>query len=100
MKPPIFEYATPATLAEAAALLAQHEGEAKVLSGGQSLVPLLNMRLARPAMLVDLARIPDLDYVRADGDGFAIGGHDAPADRRAVAAGPGAASVAARRPCS
>ena len=74
MKPPVFEYATPSTLAEATALLAQYDGEAKVLSGGQSLVPLLNMRLARPAMLVDLARIPDLDYVRADGDGFAIGG--------------------------
>ena len=74
MKPPVFDYATPATLAEATALLVQHDGEAKVLSGGQSLVPLLNMRLARPAMLVDLARIPDLDYVRADGDGFAIGG--------------------------
>lgn len=73
MKPPVFEYATPSTLAEATALLAQYDGEAKVLSGGQSLVPLLNMRLARPAMLVDLARIPDLDYVRADGDGFAIG---------------------------
>jgi carbon-monoxide dehydrogenase medium subunit len=74
MKPPVFDYATPATLPEAVALLQQHDGEAKVLSGGQSLVPLLNMRLARPAMLVDLARIPDLDYVRADGDGFAIGG--------------------------
>lgn len=73
MKPPVFDYATPATLAEATALLAQHQGDAKVLSGGQSLVPLLNMRLARPAVLVDLAKIPDLDYVRADGDGFAIG---------------------------
>ncbi len=73
MKPPVFDYATPSSLAEACALLAQHEGEAKVLSGGQSLVPLLNMRLARPTVLVDLARIPDLDYVRADGDGFAIG---------------------------
>src|SRR5689334_19511673 len=73
MKPPVFDYATPATLAEATALLAQYDGEAKVLSGGQSLVPLLNMRLARPAVLVDLARIPDLDYVRSDGDGFAIG---------------------------
>jgi CO/xanthine dehydrogenase FAD-binding subunit len=54
-------------------LLARHDGEAKVLSGGQSLVPLLNMRLARPAVLVDLARLPDLDYVRGDGDGLAIG---------------------------
>ena len=68
MKPPVFDYATPASLAEATALLVQYEGEAKLLSGGQSLVPLLNMRLARPAIVVDLARIPGLDYVRADGD--------------------------------
>lgn len=73
MKPPVFDYAAPATLAEATALLVQYEGDAKVLSGGQSLVPLLNMRLARPAMLVDLARVPDLDYVRSDGAGLAIG---------------------------
>jgi carbon-monoxide dehydrogenase medium subunit len=73
MKPPVFDYATPATLAEATALLVQYDGEAKLLSGGQSLVPLLNMRLARPAIVVDLARIPGLDYVRADGDGVAIG---------------------------
>jgi len=73
MKPPAFDYAAPTTLAEAITLLVQHEGDAKVLSGGQSLVPLLNMRLARPALLVDLARVPDLDYVRSEGDGFAIG---------------------------
>jgi len=73
MKPPAFDYAAPTTLVEAIALLVQHEGDAKVLSGGQSLVPLLNMRLARPAVLVDLARVPDLDYVRSEGDGFAIG---------------------------
>ena len=74
MKPPVFDYATPATLAEATDLLVRYEGEAKVLSGGQSLVPLLNMRLARPAVLVDLARIAGLDWLRADGDGIAIGG--------------------------
>ncbi len=73
MKPPVFDYATPASLAEATALLVRHEGDAKVLSGGQSLVPLLNMRLARPAVLVDLARIPDLDWVRTSDDGIAIG---------------------------
>ena len=56
MKPPVFDYATPSSLAEACGLLVQYEGDAKVLSGGQSLVPLLNMRLARPAVLVDLAR--------------------------------------------
>ena len=73
MKPPSFDYATPATLAEAAGLLAAHDGEAKLLSGGQSLVPLLNMRLARPTLLVDLAKVPDLDYVRADAAGLVIG---------------------------
>src|SRR4029079_11398044 len=73
MKPPSFDYATPATLAEATGLLAAHDGEAKLLSGGQSLVPLLNMRLARPALLVDLAQVPDLDYVRAGGAGLVIG---------------------------
>lgn len=73
MKPPSFDYAAPATLAEATALLAAHDGDAKLLSGGQSLVPLLNMRLARPALLVDLAKVPDLDYVRPDGDGLTIG---------------------------
>jgi carbon-monoxide dehydrogenase medium subunit len=73
MKPPVFDYAAPVTLAEATGLLAQHEGDAKVLSGGQSLVPLLNMRLARPAILVDLAKVPELDYVRSDGDALAIG---------------------------
>lgn len=74
MKPPVFDYATPASLAEATDLLVRYEGDAKVLSGGQSLVPLLNMRLARPAMLVDLARVPDLDWLRVDAGGVAIGG--------------------------
>jgi CO/xanthine dehydrogenase FAD-binding subunit len=73
MKPPVFDYAAPVTLDEATTLLARHDGDAKVLSGGQSLVPLLNMRLARPAVLIDLAKVPGLDYVRADGDGLAIG---------------------------
>ncbi|MCC6766101.1 MAG: FAD binding domain-containing protein [Deltaproteobacteria bacterium] len=73
MKPPVFDYAAPVSLAEATDLLVRHEGDAKVLSGGQSLVPLLNMRLARPAILVDLARIPDLDWVRADDETVAIG---------------------------
>ncbi len=74
MKPPVFDYAAPSTLTEATDLLVQYDGEAKLLSGGQSLVPLLNMRLARPALVVDLARVPDLDYVRAESDGFTIGG--------------------------
>ena len=73
MKPPPFEYADPRTVAEVVSLLGRYEGDAKVLSGGQSLIPLLNMRLARPVILVDVARIPGLDYVREENGGLAIG---------------------------
>ena len=73
MKPPSFEYAAPRTVDEAVALLAQHENDAKILAGGQSLMPLLNMRLARPAILVDVARIEGLDYIRETDGGLAIG---------------------------
>jgi len=76
MKPPRFEYAAPTTVAEAVSLLKQHEGEAKLLAGGQSLMPLLNMRLARPGVLIDLGKVAGLSYVReTDGasPGLAIG---------------------------
>ena len=63
MKPPPFEYAAPETLDEALALLAEHGDEAKVLAGGQSLVPLLNLRLTRPSLVVDLNRVDDLDRI-------------------------------------
>jgi len=72
LKPAPFAYFTPATLDEALALLAEHGGDAKPLAGGQSLVPAMNFRLARPAMLVDLNRIAELAYVRAD-SGVSIG---------------------------
>jgi len=61
VKPPPFEYTAPRTLDEALALLAQHGDDAKVLAGGQSLVPLLNFRLTRPAVLVDINRVEGLD---------------------------------------
>ena len=64
MKPPKFEYHAPSTLDEALALLARYNGDAKLLAGGQSLVPLLNFRLARPAALIDLNRITSLAYIR------------------------------------
>ncbi len=64
MKPARFDYHAPTTVEEALALLARYDGEAKVLAGGQSLVPLLNFRLSRPAALVDLNRIPALAYVK------------------------------------
>lgn len=62
MKPPELDYAAPTSLGEALALLGASE-DAKLLAGGQSLIPLLSFRLAAPALLVDLARIPGLDVV-------------------------------------
>jgi len=73
MKPAPFVYHRPATLDEALALLAEHGGEAKPLAGGQSLIPAMNFRLARPAVLVDLNRVAELGYVRAGRDGLRIG---------------------------
>jgi len=83
MKPAAFDYFTPATVDEALALLAEHGGDAKPLAGGQSLIPAMNFRLARPAALVDLNRIAELAYVRAGGKdaGLVIG---AMARQRAV----------------
>ncbi len=64
MKPPKFDYHAPKTVDEALALLTRYDGEAKILAGGQSLMPLLNFRLSRPAALVDLNRIPALAYIK------------------------------------
>lgn len=72
MKPAPFAYVRPGTLEEALQALAGHP-EAKVLAGGQSLVPLLSMRLAAPAVLVDINDLPDLDHVRVTADGVRIG---------------------------
>jgi carbon-monoxide dehydrogenase medium subunit len=73
MKPSSFDYVAPSTVGEAVSILEQHEGEAKLLAGGQSLIPLLNMRLARPEVLVDLRRLAELDYIREADGGLAIG---------------------------
>jgi carbon-monoxide dehydrogenase medium subunit len=73
MKPPKFDYYDPQSLDEALALLDRHGDDAKVLAGGQSLMPLLNMRLARPNVVVDINQIKDLNYVRASDGGIAIG---------------------------
>ena len=73
MKPPRFEYAAPQKTDEAVALLSQYGDRAKVLAGGQSLVPLLNFRLARPEVLVDVNRVAELAYVRPLQSGVAIG---------------------------
>ena len=63
MKPPPFAYECPTEVADAVALLAQHGADARPLAGGQSLVPLLNFRLARPAVLIDLNRIAALGHI-------------------------------------
>jgi len=72
VKPAPFEYFRPATLEEALGLLAEHE-DAKPLAGGQSLVPMLNFRLARPAALVDLAAIDELAGIRIDDGSLVVG---------------------------
>jgi carbon-monoxide dehydrogenase medium subunit len=72
MKSVAFEYSRPATLDEACALLAADDG-ARLIAGGQTLVPLMAMRLARPTRLIDIARIPDLAFIRDDGDEISIG---------------------------
>jgi carbon-monoxide dehydrogenase medium subunit len=69
MYPSRFRYEAPRSLAEALALLGEGEGDAKVLAGGQSLVPLMKLRFASPELLVDINSLPDLDYHRTDGDG-------------------------------
>jgi carbon-monoxide dehydrogenase medium subunit len=73
MKPAPFDYHRPATLDEALALLERYEGDAKLLAGGQSLIPLMNMRLARPPALIDLERIGDLAGLRFEGDRLHVG---------------------------
>jgi len=73
MKPAKFEYVAPTTLDAAVEALAAANGEGKVLAGGQSLLPLLNFRMARPAVLVDLNGIKDLSFIELRGDSVAIG---------------------------
>jgi carbon-monoxide dehydrogenase medium subunit/6-hydroxypseudooxynicotine dehydrogenase subunit alpha len=73
VKPPLFDYHDPGAIDDALDLLAEHGEDAKVLAGGQSLVPLLNFRLASPEHLIDLARIPALAYVRRQDGVLRIG---------------------------
>ncbi len=73
MKPPPFGYSRPESVGEAVAVLASHDPDGKVLAGGQSLVPLLNMRLATPGHLVDINRLSELSYVRVAGGHVLIG---------------------------
>jgi carbon-monoxide dehydrogenase medium subunit len=71
--PAAFAYARPGSVEEAVELLAAHDGEAKLLAGGQSLIPLLKLRLAAPAVVVDIGRLGGLAGVRDQGDHLAIG---------------------------
>ncbi|MCM8749293.1 xanthine dehydrogenase family protein subunit M [Thermomicrobiaceae bacterium CFH 74404] len=73
MKPVAFDYYRPTSVEEVHALLASHGGGGKILAGGQSLVPLLNMRLARPAAIIDINRVAALEYLHANGDGLVLG---------------------------
>src|SRR5215467_12859128 len=74
MIPPSFEYLRPKTVPEAIALLQQHGDEAKILSGGQSLIPMMKLRIARPGYLIDINRISGLSYIKEEGGFLKIGG--------------------------
>ena len=73
MKPAAFDYYAPRSVNAALSLLADYGGDAKVLAGGQSLIPAMNFRLASPRVLVDVNEIPELAYIRGDSSGLAIG---------------------------
>jgi carbon-monoxide dehydrogenase medium subunit len=73
MKPAPFEYHRPASLAETFDLLDRYGDDARILAGGQSLVPTLNMRLVTPRAVIDINRLPDLDAIRATPEGLEIG---------------------------
>lgn len=73
MKPPKFSYDAPESVEETLSILGEHGYEAKLLAGGQSLIPLLSFRMARPAVLVDLNQVAELDYVEWSAEGVRIG---------------------------
>src|SRR6516162_10548080 len=74
MIPPAFEYLRPTTITQAIAFLQQYGDDAKILSGGQSLIPMMKLRLARPAYLIDINRIPGLSYIKEEDGHLKIGG--------------------------
>ena len=74
MIPPAFEYLRPSTIREAISLLQQYGDDAKILSGGQSLIPMMKLRLARPAYLIDINRIAGLSYIKEEDGYLKIGG--------------------------
>ena len=88
MKPALFEYDDPQTVDEALDLLARHGDECRVLAGGQSLVPLMNFRLARPGRLIDINGVGELSGIKRDGGTLLIGAmtRDAQVERSDVIA--------------
>lgn len=73
MKPAAFDYVKPASVPEALALLAEYADSCKILAGGQSLVPAMNFRLARPEILIDINDLSELNYIRSSSDRLHIG---------------------------
>ncbi|HMH76688.1 MAG TPA: FAD binding domain-containing protein, partial [Candidatus Udaeobacter sp.] len=92
MRPAPFEYFAPRTVEDALDLLARHGGDAKLLAGGQSLVPMMNMRLVRPGVVVDLNRVPALGDVSEESGRLRLGAlvrqHTLERDARIAAAVP------------
>lgn len=85
MKPPRFEYRCPSTLNEALQILQASNGDAKIIAGGQSLVPMMNLRMLHPSILIDINRLVELNGIRVDGGYLSIGSltrhqalHDSP----------------------
>ena len=74
MIPEPFHYETPNTLPDAIGLLQKYGDEAKILSGGHSLIPMMKLRFSAPEVLIDINRIPDLDYIKEEGGVIKIGG--------------------------
>jgi aerobic carbon-monoxide dehydrogenase medium subunit len=85
MIPPAFEYLRPKTIPEALAFLKQYGDDAKILSGGQSLIPMMKLRIARPAYLIDINRISGLSYIKEEAGFLKIGGLTREADLEASA---------------
>ncbi len=83
MIPPSFEYFAPETLPEAVSLLQKYGADAKILSGGQSLIPLMKFRFAKPRYLIDINRIPGLEYIKEEGGYLKIGALTREADLEA-----------------
>ncbi|MEA2977261.1 MAG: 2-furoyl-CoA dehydrogenase binding subunit, partial [Alphaproteobacteria bacterium] len=73
MKPAPFDYVRPRTLAEVHAVIADEAGDARVLAGGQSLLPMLSMRLSRPKVVVDIMRLPELAQIEDEGGAIRVG---------------------------